>query len=140
MRFFFTRCRLFWSILALLFFLRFWLILGAASPWVGTKFSRLWCCLLRRWFSVNSFCLSWFSRSDFWGSNIYAPFHSSRRVPWFVDFVLSLPFLLCSFISLQLSSLLAFLVAISFTMFPNPSLDSDFLCVCCVGLNGCFWC
>ena len=40
-RLFLTRCRLFRSILALLFFLRFWLMLGAASPWVVTNFSRL---------------------------------------------------------------------------------------------------
>ena len=86
-RLFLTRCRLFQSILALLFFLRFWLMLEAASPWFGTKFSRLWCCLPRRWFAVNSPCSSWFSRSDFWWSNIYALFHNSRTVPWFADFV-----------------------------------------------------
>ena len=40
-RLFLTRCRLFRSILALLFFLRFWLMLGAAYPWVVTNFSRL---------------------------------------------------------------------------------------------------
>ncbi|KAF3521835.1 hypothetical protein F2Q69_00047567 [Brassica cretica] len=48
-------CILLMSILALLFFLRFWLM-GAASPWVGTEFSLLRCCLPRRcsmmvWFS-----------------------------------------------------------------------------------------
>ena len=85
-RLFLTRCRLFRSILALLFFLRFWLMLGAASPWVWTKFSRLWCCLPRRWFAVNSPCSSWFSKSGFWWSDIYALFHSSMTVPWFADF------------------------------------------------------
>ena len=51
-----------------------------------------------------------------------------------------LPFLPCSLISLQLSSLLASLVALLFAMFANPGLDRDFLCVCSVGLDGCFWC
>ena len=58
------RCRLFRSILALLFFLRFWLM-GAASPWVGTEFSLLRCCLPRRWFAVDSPWSSWLSRSVF---------------------------------------------------------------------------
>ena len=88
-RLFLTRCRLFQSILALLFFLRFWLMLEAASPWIGTKFGRLWCCVSRCWFAVNSPCSSWFSRSGFWWSDIYDLFHSSRTVPWFADFVSS---------------------------------------------------
>ena len=62
----------------LLFFLRFQLTLGTASPWVGSDFSRIWCCLPRRWLTVNSPCSSWFSRSSFWGSDFYALFHSSR--------------------------------------------------------------
>ena len=94
--------------MALLFFLRFWLMLGAASPWIETKFSRLWCCLPHRWFAINSPCSSWFSRSDFWWSDIYALFHSLGMVPWFADFVLyPLPFmffhLVAAFITARIS-------------------------------------
>ena len=92
----------------LLFFLRFWLMLRTASSWAGSDFSRLWCCLPRRWFAVNSPCSSWFSRSSFWGSDFYALFHSSRTVLQFVDFVLS-PFpslfshLVAAFIAARIS-------------------------------------
>ncbi|KAF3553460.1 hypothetical protein F2Q69_00012202 [Brassica cretica] len=37
------------------------------------------------------------------------------------------------------SSLLASLVALPFAMFATPGLDNVFLCVCYVGLEGCFW-
>ena len=60
----------------LLFFLRFWLMLGTAFTWVGSNFSRLWCCLPRCWLVVDNSCLSWFSRSCFCWSDFYALFHS----------------------------------------------------------------
>lgn len=49
-----------------------------------------------------------------------------------------LPFPLCSLISLQLSSMFAFLVALPFIMLVTQALNSVFLCVCSVGLEGCF--
>ena len=72
------------------FFLRFWLKLETTSRWVGSEFSCHWCCFPHRWFAINSLCSSWFSRSDFWWSDFYALFHSSRMAPRFVDFILSL--------------------------------------------------
>ena len=84
-------CRLFRSWLALLFFLRFWFILGDASPWAGSEFTRLWWYLPHRWSAVDSPYSSWLSRSSFWRSDFYALFHSSRTIPWFSDFVSSPP-------------------------------------------------
>ena len=56
-----------------------------------------------------------------------------RRLHGFlVSFFLPFPF--CSFISLQLSSLFASLVALPFVIFTPPGLDSVFLL-----LEGCFW-
>ncbi|KAH0878558.1 hypothetical protein HID58_065952 [Brassica napus] len=53
-----------------------------------------------------------------------------------ISFCLSFP--LCSFISLQSSTVLASLVALLFAMFSTPGLDNVFLCVCSMGLEGCF--
>ncbi|KAH0869037.1 hypothetical protein HID58_076059, partial [Brassica napus] len=50
-----------------------------------------------------------------------------------------LPILLCSLISLQLSSLLASLVTLPFAMFANPCLDSDFLCMVVSGVKIRLW-
>ena len=85
-------CILFRSILVI-FFLRFWLRLEITSPWVGSEFSCHWCCIPRRWFAANSLCSSWFLRSEFWWSDFYALFYSSRMAPRFVDFILSLFYL-----------------------------------------------
>ncbi|KAH0858135.1 hypothetical protein HID58_086396, partial [Brassica napus] len=46
---------------------------------------------------------------------------------------------LWSLISLYLSSLITSLVALPFTIFATPGLDSVFLCVCFVHLEGCLW-
>ncbi|KAF3535261.1 hypothetical protein F2Q69_00019784 [Brassica cretica] len=71
--------------------LLFWLILGDASPWAGSEFTRLWCYLPHRWSAVDSPYSSWLSRSSFWRSDFYALLHSSRTIPWFSDFVSSPP-------------------------------------------------
>ena len=68
--------------------------------------------------------LSWFSRSDFWLSDFYALFHSSRMALQFADFISS-PFI--SFFSL---------VALPFAIFATLGLDSIFLYVCFVRLEG----
>ena len=86
---FLRRCMLFRSILVL-FFLRFWLRLETTSRWVGSAFSCQWCCFPRRWFAVNSLCLSWFSRSVFGDLTSMLFFHSSRMAQRFVDFILSI--------------------------------------------------
>ncbi|KAL0854719.1 hypothetical protein Bca101_059871 [Brassica carinata] len=57
----------------------------------------------------------------------------------FGDISFYLLFPLCSLISLQISSLLASLMALPFAMFSIPCLDSVFLYVCFVGFVGCFW-
>ncbi|KAF3524882.1 hypothetical protein F2Q69_00047587 [Brassica cretica] len=81
----------------LLFFLRFWLMLGTASPLVGSQLVV---------FDVVFLIVGW----------------PPMTALWFADsFYLSFP--LCFLISLQLSSLLASLVAFSFAMFDSPSLD-----------------
>ena len=117
----------------LLFFLRFWLMLGTASPWVGSEFCRLWCCLPGRWLSVDSLCSSWFSILVIW---LLLSFIARGRLH---NFLISfcLPFPLCSLILLQLSSLLASLVTLLFSMFSTSGLDSVFLCVCLMGFEGC---
>ena len=62
-------------------------------------------------------------------------FHSSRMAPRYVDLILSL-LSLCSLISLHLSSLITSLVALPFVIFATPGLNSVFLCVCFVRLEG----
>ncbi|KAH0917664.1 hypothetical protein HID58_025324, partial [Brassica napus] len=63
---------------------------------------------------------------------VFGRFHG-----WLILF--RLPFLLYSLISLQLSSLLASLVALPFAMFANPGLDSDFLCMVVSGVKLRLW-
>ena len=138
-RLFLMLCRLFWSVLALLFFFRFWLMLGAASPLVGTKFSRLWCSLPV--IGLPSIVPAHLGFQDLvFGDLTYMLSFIARG--WFHGLLIlfRLPFLLCSLVSLQLSLVFASLVALPFAMFANPGLDNDFLCVCSIGLDGCFWC
>ncbi|KAF3525858.1 hypothetical protein F2Q69_00047586 [Brassica cretica] len=79
-------------------FLLFWLMLGTASPLVGSQLVV---------FDVVFLIVGW----------------PPMTALWFADsFYLSFP--LCFLISLQLSSLLASLVAFPFAMFDSPSLDS----------------
>ena len=132
---FLRRCMLFRSILVF-FFLRFWLRLETTSRWVRSEFSCHWCCFLRRWFAVDSLCSSWFSRSGFWWSYFYVLFHSSRMALRFVDFILPLFIFLFShlvapFIADRVSG------GSNFRHICYSSLDSVFLCVCFVRLEGC---
>ena len=86
----------------LLFFHRFRLILGTASPWVGSEFSCLWSCFPRRWLTIDS--PSHLGFQD-------VVFGDLTSIAWvrLHDLMISfcLPFDLCFLISLQLSSLLA---------------------------------
>ena len=118
----------------LLFFLRFRLMLGTASLWVGSEFSRLWSCFPRRWLTIDSPLSSWFSRYGFW----WFDFYSSRTAPWFDYFVLStlpsmFPLLIAAFIVACVS------LTLPFAMFSTPGSDSVLLRVRFVDLEDCFW-
>ena len=108
-------------------------MLGTTSPWVGSEFSFL----PRSWLPADSPCSSWFSRSEFWWSDFYVLFIARG---WLHSLLIlcSLFFFLCFLISLQFSSLVAFLVARRFIMFATPGLDSVFFRVCFVGLEDYF--
>ncbi|KAH0867913.1 LOW QUALITY PROTEIN: hypothetical protein HID58_074935, partial [Brassica napus] len=81
-------------------------------------------CISLGWVRLIVLARLGFARSSFWGSDFYALFHSSRTAPQFADFVLS-PF--PSLFSHLLSSLLASLVALPFTMLITQGLDNVFV-------------
>ena len=117
------------------FFLRFWLMLEIASPWIGSELIVFDVIFPVIGLPLMSLLVLVFK---IWLLVIWLLcFHSSRTVPRFVGFVLS-PFPLCSLILLQLSSLVASLVALPFAMFATPGLDSVFLRICFMGLESCF--
>ena len=103
-------CRLFWSILVLFFF-RFWLILGTTSCWVGSEFSCLWCCLpLVDLPSIVSARLGF--QDLVFGDLTSMLFFISRGWLHGLMILFRLLFYLCSLILLHLSLLLASLVAL----------------------------
>ena len=94
-------CPLVFPHLFLLFFLRFRLMLGTASPWVGSEFSRLWSCFPRRWLTIDSPSRLGFQDMAFGDLTSIARGRLHDLMIYFCQL-----FHLCSLVSLQLSSLL----------------------------------